>query len=155
MIKPKNRLVSWMIVGLLCLVALSFGLYARKVSTEAKVVVEWSTASELDTVGFNLYRSDTPQGPGTRVNPDLIPPSADPQTGGDYKFTDTDVIPGRTYYYFLEDISASGNTAQHGPVEVQAEVGGRVELFTAIALMGVALFGGVMLAWPRRKQIQG
>jgi hypothetical protein len=37
------------------------------------VVVEWETASELETVGFNIYRSENPYEGYEKVNKIIIP----------------------------------------------------------------------------------
>jgi len=135
------RHVSWLICGLLALAGLALGYRAVTASTEAVIIVEWTTASEVDTAGFNLYRSEDPDGPFTRINDHLIPASPDPLLGGSYTFTDTDVVAGRTYYYQLEDVEIDGTTTRHGPIEVKAEGGGRMGMLLAIALIGGAVLG--------------
>ena len=62
------RRLAWWIVGLWAMVALALGYWAWTVRTAATVIVEWTTASELNTAGFNLYRRDSPDGPFTRLN---------------------------------------------------------------------------------------
>jgi hypothetical protein len=147
----KTRLVSLILSVLLGLLFLGLVFYAWKEYDDVRVVVEWSTASELDTVGFNIYRSDTPTDPGILVNADLIPASDDAQTGGDYSYTDKDIVPGQVYYYYLEDVSAHGATNRHGPVEVKAQANGKIVWILIIALAVVVLFGVVVINWPRRK----
>lgn len=88
--------------------------------TRARIVVQWTTGSEFNTAGFNLYRSDTPTGPFTKINAQLIPASLDPVSGGKYAFEDTDVVSGKTYYYELEDVEYGGVTARHGPIVATA-----------------------------------
>jgi len=122
--------------------ALAYDAYTGR--SKATVVVEWSTASELDTAGFNLYRSDSPDGPFARVNQDLIPASSDPLIGGSYRFTDTEVVAGHTYYYQLEDVEIGGTTTRHGPIEVRAEGGARTEMLLAAALIGAAIILGLL-----------
>ena len=107
----------------------------------ASVVIEWTTASELDTVGFYVYRSDRPDGELVRVTPNLIPASPDPLTGGAYQFVDTDVRPGGTYYYWLEDIETSGTTTRHGPEAVQAQRDGVLGAGAAMLLLIGGLLG--------------
>lgn len=87
----------------------------------ASVVVEWSTETEVDTVGFNLYRATAPEGPFVQVNDELIPSAADPLVGGRYVYTDSKVIAGQVYYYELEDIDAHGARTRHGPITVKAQ----------------------------------
>ena len=147
----KTRLVSFILSVLLGLLFFGFVFYTWKEYDDARVVVEWSTASEFDTVGFNIYRSDTPTDPGILVNADLIPASEDAQTGGDYSYVDRDIVPGQVYYYYLEDVSAQGATNRHGPVEVKAQANGKIVWMLVIALAVVVLFGVAVINWPRRK----
>jgi len=140
------RRILWLPCGLLALAGLVLGYRAMIASTEAVVIVEWTTASEVDTAGFNLYRSESPEGPFARINNHLIPASPDPLRGGSYAFTDTDVVAGRTYYYQLEDVEIDGTTTRHGPIEVKAMDGGRTEGLLAIALIGAAALGLVGLS---------
>lgn len=108
----------------------------------AGVVVRWSTASEIDTVGFHLYRSESREGPFQRVTTSPVPASDDPLAGGAYAYQDDDLEPGRTYYYQLEDLERSGTATRHGPVEATA---GRAAssaplLLSAAALAAAALW---------------
>jgi len=138
--------VGWLISALLALAGLALGYRAVTAPTEAVVIVEWTTASEVDTAGFNLYRSESPDGPFARINDHLVPASPDPLLGGSYAFTDTDVVAGRTYYYQLEDVEIDGTTTRHGPIEVKAVGSGRTEGLLAIALIGGAVLGLVSLS---------
>jgi hypothetical protein len=143
------RRITWLVCGLLALVAL--GLSWRAFTNPASVVtVEWTTASELNTAGFNLYRGDSQGGPFTKINRDFIPHSPDPLVGGSYVFTDTTVLAGRTYYYQLEDVEFSGGSNRHGPIVVKAERGGTTELTVAVALMAAAILGLVILTTSKR-----
>jgi len=143
---PTHR-IAWLIASLLTLAALTLFYRATTVPTDAVVTVEWTTASELDTAGFNVYRAENPEGPFVRVNDHLIPASPDPLIGGSYVFTDTDVAAGHTYYYQLEDVETSGTTTRHGPVEVMAEGGRRVEMLLAAGVMGVVVLGLGAVGW--------
>jgi hypothetical protein len=116
--------------------------------------VEWTTESEVETAGFNLYRSDSSEGPYVKVNPALIPGSSDPLLGGRYVYTDTNVVAGRTYYYKLEDVELDGTTTLHGPIEVVAEEGNSSVFANLAALWPVAVLvavlglgGVVILRW--------
>jgi len=104
-------------VWLWCVLVLSLAACGP---AQAGVVVEWTTANEVNTAGFNLYRSDSPDGPFVQINASLIPASADPLTGGQYAYEDTAVQAGQTYYYLLEDVEYSGQTTRHGPIESTA-----------------------------------
>jgi hypothetical protein len=109
------------------------------------VRIDWSTESEINTAGFNLYRSVSPDGPfDVKINPQLIPPASDPLVGGKYTFEDKTARPGVTYYYQLEEIEKSGAVNLHGPVASRASAfdGPR-----ALVLGGLA--GLVIFLWVR------
>jgi hypothetical protein len=97
---------------------MALALFLASVLTPPVVTVEWSTASELNTAGFNVLRGDNPAGPFARLNAQIIPASPDPLVGGSYVFTDTAVAPGQTYYYQLEEVEFGGSTSPQGTVVV-------------------------------------
>lgn len=83
------------------------------------VLVQWETTSEIDNLGFNLYRGLADGGPWTQLNPTLLPSQAPGGSQGfSYEYRDTAVAPGATYYYLLESVDLAGATAQHGPISV-------------------------------------
>ncbi len=89
---------------------------------EGAVRLDWQTAGELDHAGFAVYRSEQPEVEGMRaLNTTLIQ--------GD-SYLDGTVLPGRTYYYWLEDVDLFGLGSVHGPVEVTT-VGGPATVWLA------------------------
>ncbi|MBN1139658.1 MAG: S8 family serine peptidase, partial [Anaerolineae bacterium] len=83
--------------------------------------VEWETVTEIDNLGFNLYRAESPDGPYVKLNEELIPSQAPGSpVGAVYVWLDEAVQAGQTYYYKLEDVDVYGHTTMHGPVEVRA-----------------------------------
>jgi hypothetical protein len=86
---------------------------------EDGVQLAWETATELNNLGFNVYRSDSRNGPQTKLNDRLIPAQNPGSTeGATYSFLDTTPAPGQRYFYWLEDIDAVGSVTLHGPAEV-------------------------------------
>lgn len=85
--------------------------------SEDEVLVAWETAAEINTVGFNLWRSETRDGGYVQVNDALIPAASPGGVwGGFYTYTDSDVTPGTTYYYKLNELETSGANNWYGPV---------------------------------------
>jgi hypothetical protein len=89
----------------------------------AAIRLDWETATEVDTLGFNLYRAESLDGPRTQLNTDLIPSLVLPGSpvGAVYTWLDETATPGMTYYYWLEDVDLYGATAQHGPAMAQVQ----------------------------------
>jgi hypothetical protein len=83
---------------------------------EHSVLLEWTTAHEIDNAGFHLYRSISREGPYGRINPSLIPGQGYSTRGAHYQFIDEDIEGGVTYYYKLEDVDFHGQGTFHGPV---------------------------------------
>ncbi|MBN1657706.1 MAG: hypothetical protein JXA93_04860 [Anaerolineae bacterium] len=81
------------------------------------IVLAWETASEFETLGFNLYRGDAPGGEQVRLNQAMVPARASGSAhGAVYAWEDADVEPGHAYYYTLEAIDVHGVPVRHGPV---------------------------------------
>jgi hypothetical protein len=116
------------------------------------VVVQWNTESEVDTAGFNLYRSVFMEGPFEKINQELIPASSDPFVGSSYSYDDEDVIAGQTYFYQLEDVDRTGNTSIHGPIEVTAGRGNTWGIGLAALLI---IIGGVGIVYAYRISHRG
>lgn len=76
------------------------------------IVIRWSTETEVNTAGFNVYRALDEDGPWEKINPRLVPGSPDPLRGGSYVFTDTNVIAGVPYWYELEEVELGGRATR-------------------------------------------
>ena len=120
-------------------------------STSTRVVLDWTTASEVNTAGFNLYRSENKDGPFTKVNDQLIPASVDPVAGGKYKYEDSNVVAGQTYYYQLEDVEYSGVTTRHGPIVATASSDSAEWLVLTLVAIGIlGLVTVFFIRWQRK-----
>jgi hypothetical protein len=129
---------------------------------DGQIIVSWETASELDNVGFNLYRSDAVDGPYILLNPTLIPSQAPGSVlGAIYTWRDEDVFPGRMYFYYLEDLAVNGMRELHGPVSTMLSANpNAVHLqqslqglgITSVSVLGLfAVIGGVLFGWRKRR----
>ena len=76
--------------------------------TAYKNAVKWTTASELDNFGFDVYRSESPDGPFERINPETIEGGGTTDEPRSYRYVDDTIDPHKTYYYYVESISMSG-----------------------------------------------
>ena len=82
------------------------------------VTLHWGTITEINNLGFNIYRSDTQDGKYTKVNARLIQGVGTDATPRDYSFTDENVKLGQTYYYYIEDVDFTGKTNKSDIIEV-------------------------------------
>ena len=82
----------------------------------------WETGSELDLVGFNIYRAFKTTSTYVKVNSTLIPPQTPGSVMGNvYVWNDTSVYKPGNYYYVLEQVDLAGLTATYGPVSIYLE----------------------------------
>jgi hypothetical protein len=84
------------------------------------ITIEWSTETEVDAAGFNVYRATSADGPYTKINEQLIPGKGSATAGATYTFVDGSVEPGTTYYYRLEDVEFDNTSLQHEPIPYEA-----------------------------------
>ncbi|MER2600447.1 MAG: hypothetical protein ABTQ73_13085 [Caldilineales bacterium] len=110
--------------------------------TGQPIIIRWSTETEVNTAGFNVYRALSEDGPWQQINTRLIPGSPDPVLGGSYVFTDTNVTVGVTYWYELEEIELSGQATRLERTSATAQGG----LFGGLQCLGVPLAGALGMA---------
>ncbi|MEI6128304.1 MAG: hypothetical protein WCQ99_17285 [Pseudomonadota bacterium] len=82
----------------------------------SKVLLRWTTESESDNAGFNVYHAEAKNGQYIKINDALIPARGSHLEGATYAFADTAVNNRQTYYYKLEDIDLKGTSTMNGPV---------------------------------------
>ena len=90
---------------------------------DGAVLLEWRTASELDNLGFHLYRSISEEGSYDRITDTMIPGLGSSPVGAKYSYRDAGLSNGVTYDYKLQDIETTGKTEFHGPVTATPEAG--------------------------------
>ncbi len=96
-------------------VALDY-LHAEAVADGVKV--SWATALELNSMGFDVLRSDSQERAGAvKVNAAMI--AARSTGGSSYSMVDTSAKTGVRYAYWLVETEISGVTTDYGPVLVE------------------------------------
>jgi hypothetical protein len=85
----------------------------------SKVIIQWTTETEVDSAGFNMYRSESENGEYTQVNTSLIPAQGSSTQGASYEFIDKDVQNRKAYFYKLEDIDLNGVPTMHEEVKAK------------------------------------
>jgi hypothetical protein len=102
------------------------------------------------------YRSENPDGPFIKINPSLIPASSDPLAGNQYSYQDEQVLPGKLYYYQLEELEMSGGSNRFGPISVRASGGSAMIVLVLITAGLLALLGATwVFSRNRARQAKG
>lgn len=99
-------------IGSLWLILAVWLLYYQ-LNQANSIQIEWDTATELETAGFNLYRSPSADGEFIRINDKLIPSQGDGLTGAAYTYDDQSVVGGETFYYLLEEVELDASTNRY------------------------------------------
>ncbi len=83
-------------------------------------VLNWTTQSETNNQGWNIYRSDSNDfATSLQINYDLFPGAGTTSMPTEYQFTDEyPVIEGNTYWYWLESVDVGGVTDTYGPASL-------------------------------------
>lgn len=107
---PSTRL--FVVLGLLWLL-LAAAIIVWQFAVPTRITIEWETETEVNTAGFNIYRSQAPETGFQRLNQQLVPSQGGPVSGASYRFVDDSVEGGQTYYYRLEDVELDNSTEIH------------------------------------------
>ncbi|MCI5140351.1 MAG: DUF11 domain-containing protein, partial [Candidatus Electrothrix sp. ATG1] len=96
----------------------SFNAY---IDSGNRVVLEWTTASEIGTIGFYLERLNEKTGQYKTVNKKLLPGMLNPPHGGTYRYIDKKARPGKVYTYRVVEVAAADSQGViSSPYTVQA-----------------------------------
>ena len=87
------------------------------------MLLTWHTESEVENLGFEIFRSLSENGQYGLLESYLNNPELKGQgnssMGKTYHYTDRTVRKGMTYYYKLADVNSDGQKTFHGPIKVQ------------------------------------
>jgi hypothetical protein len=78
--------------------------------------LKWSTASEVDNFGFDIYRSTSEDGPFERLTSRPIPGAGTVDEPRYYEYRDTSIDLGVEYFYYVESISVDGIREKFSPI---------------------------------------
>lgn len=103
---------------LLLLLALGIAGCAARPGVEQPLfnTITWSTASELDNFGFDVFRGLSESGPFVRLTPQPVPGAGTTDVTQSYEFVDDSIEPGVVYFYYVEAISLAGVRERFTPV---------------------------------------
>lgn len=90
----------------------------RALAANGFVKLVWITQSEVDNLGYYVYKSKQRDGEYIKLNNAIIKGAGNSTMQHEYSFTDRNIVEGETYYYMLEDVDTFGKQTKHGPISV-------------------------------------
>jgi len=78
--------------------------------------IKWSTASEVDNFGYDVFRGDAEEGPFKRLNPKIIAGAGTVDEPRYYQYVDETIEAGKSYWYYVESVSLAGVREKFTPV---------------------------------------
>ncbi len=108
--------IAWLLVGAalaLATPASISGQSGEPATVPAEVAplsnsLRWTTGSEVDTFGFDVYRATEKKGPFDRITEKPILAAGMSDVPSRYSFVDDTIQPGQSYWYYVERISMDG-----------------------------------------------
>lgn len=76
----------------------------------------WTTASEVDNFGYEVFRGDSEQGPFTKLNAEPLLGAGTTDETKKYEFRDDTIDPCKDYWYYVESIATNGEREKFTPV---------------------------------------
>lgn len=78
--------------------------------------IRWSTASEVDNFGYDVFRGLKEEGPFEKVNKKVIPGQGTTDEPQEYVFFDDTIEAKTEYWYYVESISIQGQRERFTPI---------------------------------------
>ena len=84
----------------------------------------WTTASEEENFGYDVYRAEAEKGPFTRVTRQPVLGNGTTAETHTYQYVDDAIDPCKEYWYYVESISSGGQREKftevfHAPAKHQ------------------------------------
>lgn len=143
-IHQNNASKLLILMGFLWLV-LGGGLIFYQLITPPSVTVQWNTETELNTAGFNLYRSKLDEDNYVRVNDVMIDSEGSAISGASYTFVDHAVKAGKTFNYLLEEIQNDGKANRYEDDKFSYTVPGMTGWSVVLAALSIVAGLGLLV----------
>ena len=76
----------------------------------------WTTASEEENFGYDVYRGDSENGPFVKLTKQPILGNGTTEQTHNYAFADDSIDPCKDYWYYVESIATDGTREKFTPV---------------------------------------
>lgn len=121
-------------------IALTNLFFGIKAFQNPSLKIEWKTESEVDTLGFELYRKNSKdENSSERINPEIILARGSSIEGYSYQYMDDQVVPGKSYLYELHEIQLNNERTILDVINVQVKYKGLLEIGLAFFLIIVGI----------------
>lgn len=70
--------------------------------------LHWNTRSEMESAGFEIYRSQSRDDGFVKITTELIPAAKFSNRPRTYEYRDSDIDPCGTYFYYIDAVSTNG-----------------------------------------------
>lgn len=89
-----------------------------KVPAEQRLAntARWSTASEQNNFGFDVFRGDSEKGEFVKLTKEPIPGAGTTDETHDYSYRDDTIDPCKEYWYYIEQTNTNGTKEKISPV---------------------------------------
>ena len=81
-----------------------------------KNTLKWTTASEVENFGFDIFRGESEDGPFEKRTDDPLPGAGTTDEPQSYLWEDFDIEKGKDYFYYIESISMAGVRERFSPI---------------------------------------
>jgi len=93
-------------------------------TSDNKVILTWTTQSEVNNLGFEVYRSAEENGEYAMIasyeNNESLQGAGNSNAAREYTYEDRMLFNGETYWYQIADVDYQGVRTFHGPVSVES-----------------------------------
>ena len=88
----------------------------RQTASELSNTIRWATSNEAEVFGYDVFRGETPEGPFFRQTQEPIRRVESDSGTGEYAWVDDSIEAGRSYWYYVEAVTVSGQKAPITPI---------------------------------------